>query len=251
LTRALQAASWGALAGAALLLGAAAGYLLPVPRRVTASIMAFGAGVLISALSFDLMDEAYRMGGFTATAAGFLGGATLYTGANWLLARRGARHRKRSGIQQPTEESTPGSGNALFVGALVDGIPESIAIGLSLVGGGRVSMSMVAAIFLSNLPEGLSAAAGMKKAGRSARFVFGLHGAVVVVSALSAFAGYALLGGVSAEVVAATIAIAAGGILAMLADTMVPEAFEDAHELTGILTVLGFLSAFLLGKSAG
>jgi ZIP family zinc transporter len=246
---ALEAASWGALAGAALLLGAAVGYLLPVPKRVTATIMAFGAGVLISALSFDLMDEAFRTGGFAATAAGFVGGAALYTGANWLLARRGAKHRKRSGEQQPSEEKNPGSGNALFVGALVDGIPESIAIGLSLVGGSQVSTSVVVAIFLSNLPEGLSAAAGMKKAGRSAGYVFGLHAAVVVVSAFAAFAGYALFGGVPGEVVAATTAIAAGGILAMLADTMMPEAFEDAHDFAGIVTVFGFLAAFLLGKS--
>jgi ZIP family zinc transporter len=84
--------------------------------------------VLISALSFDLMSETYRTGGFDSTAAGFLGGAALYTGANWLLARQAARHRKRSGDQQPSENQNPGSGMALFVGALIDGIPESIAI---------------------------------------------------------------------------------------------------------------------------
>src|SRR3954466_8903662 len=91
---AFEAAWWGFVAGAALLIGAAAGYLAPVPRRLTATIMAFGAGVLISALSFDLMDEAYRQGGFDSTAAGFIGGAAIYTAANWLLARRGAKHRK-------------------------------------------------------------------------------------------------------------------------------------------------------------
>src|SRR4051812_15425506 len=117
---ALVAAWWGFVAGAALLIGAACGYLAPVPRRVTAGIMAFGAGVLISALSFDLMDEAYRQGGFGSTASGFIGGAALYTAANWILARRGAKHRKRSGDQQPSEESAPGSGSALFVGALID-----------------------------------------------------------------------------------------------------------------------------------
>src|SRR4051812_36266710 len=156
---AFEAAWWGFVAGAALLIGAAAGYLAPVPRRLTAAIMAFGAGVLISALSFDLMDEAYRQGGFDSTAAGFIAGAAIYTAANWLLARRGAKHRKRSGNQQPSEEAAPGSGMALFIGAMIDGIPESIAIGLSLLGGGAVSVPTVAAIFLSNIPEGLSAAA--------------------------------------------------------------------------------------------
>jgi ZIP family zinc transporter len=207
---AFEAAWWGFVAGAALLIGAAAGYLAPVPRRLTATIMAFGAGVLISALSFDLMDEAYRQGGFDSTAAGFIGGAAIYTAANWLLARRGAKHRKRSGNEQPSEESAPGSGMALFIGAMIDGIPESIAIGLSVLGGGAVSVPTVAAIFLSNIPEGLSAAAGMRKAGRSAVYVFGLHAAVVGVSTLAALVGYTSFRDVSPDVVAATTAIAAG-----------------------------------------
>jgi ZIP family zinc transporter len=248
---ALEAGWWGFVAGAALLLGAAAGYLAPVPRRLTAAIMAFGSGVLISALAFDLMEEAYRTGGFDSTAVGFLGGAFLYTGANWLISRKGARHRKRSGGLQPTESDNPGSGSALFVGALIDGIPESIAIGLSLLGSRGVSVSTVTAIFLSNIPEGLSAAAGMRKAHRSARYVFGLHAGVVVVSALAAIAGYTLFRGVSREVVAATTAVAAGGILAMLSDTMMPEAYEEAREFAGLVTVCGFLAAFVLKKMGG
>jgi len=248
---ALEAGWWGFVAGAALLIGAATGYLARVAARVTAGIMAFGAGVLISALSFDLMDEAYRAGGFDSTAAGFLGGAALYTGANWILARRGARHRKRSGNQQPSEAEDPGSGSALFVGALIDGIPESIAIGLSLIGGHGVSIATVIAIFLSNIPEGLSAASGMRKAGRSARYVFGLHAAVVLVSALAAVAGYTLFRGVSSEIVAATTAVAAGGILAMLADTMMPEAYEETHDFAGLVTVAGFLAAFMLSRLGG
>jgi zinc transporter, ZIP family len=207
--------------------------------------------VLISALSFDLMSEAYRTGGFDSTAAGFLGGAALYTGANWLLARQGAGHRKRSGDQQPSENQNPGSGMALFVGALIDGIPESIAIGLSLLGGRGVSVATVAAIFLSNIPEGLSASAGMRKAGRSARYVFGLHGIVVLVSAVAAVAGFTVFRAVSAEFVAATTAVAAGGILAMLADTMMPEAYENARDFAGLVTVAGFLAAFMLNRLSG
>src|SRR5919202_6577654 len=103
MTKAIEAGFWGFVAGVALLLGAAAGYLAPVPRRVIAAIMGFGGGVLISALAFDLMDEAYRRGGFDAAAVGFLGGAIIYTAANWLLDRHGAKHRKRSGDQQPSE----------------------------------------------------------------------------------------------------------------------------------------------------
>ncbi len=246
----LQAGFWGLVAGAALLIGAMIGYKFAVPVRLVAAIMAFGSGVLISALSFELMDEAFKTGGFRATAVGFLGGALVYTLANWWLARSGARHRKRSG-GQPSEDEHGGSGSAIAVGALLDGIPESIVIGLSMLGGGKVSMVAVSAIFLSNVPEGLSSAAGMKKAGRSAAYIFGIWGAISLASGLAALAGFTLFEGVSPATVAATTAVAAGAILAMLADTMIPEAFADAHDFAGLITVAGFLAAFALTKMGG
>src|SRR4051812_44431593 len=141
----LQAGLWGLLAGGALVLGAAVGYFVRVPRRLVAGIMAFGSGVLISALSFELMEEAYTRGGFSATALGFVIGAAIYTAANMILARHGARHRKRSGDLQPSESEDAGSGAAIAVGALLDGIPESIVIGLSLLAGGVVSFVAVTA----------------------------------------------------------------------------------------------------------
>ena len=247
----LEAGFWGLLAGAALLLGAAVGYFARVPQRLIAAIMAFGSGVLISALSFELMDEAYRRGGFDSTAIGFLAGAAVYTLANWLLSRRGAKHRKRSGGLQPSEEEHGGSSLALAVGALLDGIPESIAIGLSMLAGGAVSWVTVAAIFLSNIPEGLSSSAGMKKAGRSARYIFGIWAGIAMVSGVAALIGFTLFRGASPNTVAATTAVAAGGILAMLVDTMIPEAFEQAHDFAGLIAVVGFLIAFALSKLGG
>ncbi|MGE5453405.1 MAG: ZIP family metal transporter [Acidobacteriota bacterium] len=251
ITPTMQAGLWGLLAGFALVLGAAVGYLVKVPPRWVAGIMAFGSGVLISALSFELMDEAFKRGGLNATAMGFLGGAAVYTGLNWWLAQRGAKHRKRSGDQQPSEEENAGSGLSIALGSLLDGVPESVVIGLSLLQGGAVSTVAVVAIFLSNVPEGLSGATGMKKAGRSALYVFALWGSIALASAAASVAGYALFDTASAELIAATTAVAAGAILAMLVDTMIPEAFHDAHDFAGLITVAGFLVAFALSRAFG
>ncbi|PWI13074.1 ZIP family zinc transporter [Streptomyces sp. Act143] len=249
----IQAGGWGLLAGAALLLGAVFGYMLRVPQKVIALVMAFGAGVLLSAVSFELIDEAYEQGGLAPAAVGTLAGALAYTAGNVWLARRGARHRKRSGHHpaqaQPSEEEHSGSGLALALGALLDGVPESAVIGVSLLDGGAVSMVTVAAVFISNVPEGLSSSAGMKKAGRSKGYVFGVWGAIAAASALSAVLGYTVVGGFSPAVVAAVTAVAAGAILAMIADTMIPEAFQEAHLAIGLVTVSGFLVSFALSHA--
>ena len=245
----LEAGLWGWLAGGALLIGALLGYYLSIPARLIAAVMAFGSGVLISALSFELMDEAYKEGGLVATASGFIAGAIIYTAANWILAQHGAKHRKRSGEQQADEASQNNENSAAIeIGALLDGIPESIVIGLSMLGGSKVSLVAVIAIFLSNIPEGMSSAAGMKTAGRSKLYIFGIWGGITLIAGIAAILGYAVFSSFSNEVIAATTAVAAGAILAMIADTMMPEAFETAHNWAGLITVIGFLSAFMLTK---
>lgn len=245
----LQAGAWGLLAGGALVIGAFIAWFVRVPQRVVASVMAFGAGVLISALSFDLVDEAEQLGGLSATALGFLVGAVAYVGANVLLARHGATHRKRSGDQQPSEEEQAGSGAAIAIGALLDGVPESVVLGVSLLAGEGVGLSVLAAIFISNLPEGLSSASGMKRSGRSARYVFGVWTAIAIASGIAGMVGAASLDGASPEIVAVITALAAGAILAMVADTMIPEAFERTHLYTGLIATVGFLAAFAIERA--
>lgn len=247
----LIAGLWGLLGGSALVLGALVGYFARLPQRLIAAVMAFGSGVLISALSFELMDEAFQRGGFDSTALGFISGATVYTLVNWFLSAQGAKHRKRSSKQQPAEADGSGSGLAIAAGALLDGIPESIVIGVSMLGGGAVSWVTVAAVFLSNVPEGLSSAAGMKQAGRSLKYIFGVWSAIAVASGIAALMGYVAFSHVSQEIIAATNAVAAGAILAMISDTMIPEAFEYTHNFAGLITVCGFLVAFILSKLGG
>ena len=247
----LEAGLWGLLGGGALVLGAAIAWRVPVSPGVVAGIMAFGAGVLISALAFDLVDEAERSGGLLPTALGFLGGAGVYVVANVVLAHRGARHRKRSGDQQAAEAKTQGSGAAIAVGALLDGVPESVVLGLSLLGGGGIGVAVLVAVFISNVPEGLSSAAGMKRAGRSARYVFGVWGGIALASGLAALLGNLLLRDASPATISVITAVAAGAILTMIADTMIPEAFERSGVYTGLIATIGFLTAFTVERLGG
>lgn len=254
---AIAAGFWGLVGGSALLLGAGVGWRVQLSPRLIAAVMAIGSGVLISAVAFDLMDEAFGQGGLLPVAIGFIGGALAYTAANVAISRHGARHRKRSGhaehARQPAADSKRASatGLAIAIGALLDGIPESVVIGVSLLDGRGVSTVTVAAVFLSNVPEGLSSAAGMKQAGRSAAYVFCVWGAIALASGIAALIGNVALAGAAPEAIAAVTAVAAGAILAMLVDTMIPEATEATHDYSGLIAAVGFLLAFALTKSGG
>ena len=237
----LEAAFWGFVGGFALIVGAVAGLRLAPSQRLVGLVMAFGAGVLISALTFELTDEAFRRGGADAVAFGLAAGALAFFAGDWLVDRRGGNHRKRSGGEQ-----AGGSAGAIVVGAMLDGIPESVAIGVSLIGCGGVGAAVVAAVFLSNVPESLSAATGLRRAGHSPRWILGLWLAVALISAFAAAIGYAVLGDSSPNLVGFIQAFAAGAILTMLADTMMPESFEHAGPYVGLVTVFGFAVAYLL-----
>jgi len=256
----LEAAWWGFVGGAALLVGALLGLYLKVGLRAIGLVMAFGAGVLISAVAFELTEEAYRSAGGTAAALGLAAGSLTFFTGDWLIDRRGGHRRKspvHGGVRAPETSAGSGattgaaasSGLALVLGALLDGIPESAAIGISLIGGGGVGVAMVAAVFLSNIPESMSATTGLKASGRSTGWILGLWALVVAASTAASVLGYGLLGGASAETVAFIQTFAAGAILTMLADTMLPEAVEHAGRLVGLLTVLGFAVAFFISAA--
>ncbi|MDQ3237618.1 MAG: ZIP family zinc transporter [Actinomycetota bacterium] len=230
------------MGGVSLLIGALVGVYAGVPRRAIAFIMAFGAGVLVSSVAFELMDEAYLTGGFDAAAIGFLSGSAVFFAADRIVSRGGGQRRKNPGDAQG------GSATAIVIGALLDGIPESAAIGISLLEGGGISTALVAAVFLSNVPEGLSSASGMKRVGRSTAHILGVWSAVTLASAVAALIGYLFLAGAPEDLVAGIQAFAAGAILTMLASTMMPEAYEEGGDVVGIVTSLGFLLAFVLSK---
>ncbi len=242
----LEATFWGFVGGVALLVGAAIGLFVHTSQRTIGLVMGFGAGVLISALAFGLTDEAFRRGGTDAVSVGLALGAIGFFVGDTIIDRRGGDHRKRSGGEQEG-----GAASAIVLGALMDGIPESVAIGVSLLGGGGVGVAVVVAVFLSNVPESLSAATGLQKAGHSRTWILGLWTLVAVVSAIAAGLGYQLLGNASPNLVGGIQAFAAGAILVMLADTMMPEGFEHGGKAVGLVTALGFALAFLLSTTGG
>jgi len=242
---ALIAAGSGVVAGSMLLVGAVIAWLFRVPPGVIASVTAFGAGVLISALAYELVAEAHADGGLVPTVLGFALGALIYVGAAALVDRRGGRLRIRAESSAPAQEGST-SGTALLIGALVDGIPESIVLGTTVAATDGLSLPIVLAIAISNLPEGLSSTAGMKAVGRSGGYVFGVWGSVVVVSGVAALLGFVLLQGASPVLIAFITTIAAGGILAMVCNTMIPTAFARDRAFTGLFATLGFLTAFTI-----
>jgi ZIP family zinc transporter len=232
----LQAGLWGWLAASSLLLGVAIGLLCKLPRKVVASIMAYGSGVLIAAICFEQLPDALRLGGHLATLGGmFCGGVVFVLASRWLERLQGSGQGALVGL-------------LIAAGAFLDGIPESLGLGLGLLDGGQVSLVMLAAIFLSNLPEGLASAASLRNEGRSRAWVFGLWGAIVLLSGLAAMAGPGLFAGLPDTWLAFVLGFSAGAVLCMLVDSMIPEAFAETHALTGLITLSGFMTALALDK---
>jgi ZIP family zinc transporter len=235
-----EAFGWGALGASALLIGALIAYLLSPTRGVIAVVMALGTGLLIGSVSFELIDEALKYQAVAWVAALVLGGAAVFTVGDWLLERRGGGDRKDA-----TGAQAEGSPLAIVLGSVLDGIPESFVLGLTVLQGG-VSVSLLSAVALSNLPEGMSSSSGLRQAGWPRNQVVAMWSVVVLVSGTAAAAGYAMLGPASGRTGALVQAFAAGALLAMLADTLLPQAYAVEGVLTGSLVVTGFAVSLAL-----
>lgn len=231
-----EAFFWGLVSTSSLVLGGLIGIALPIGKRPLGLIMAFGAGVLISAVAYELVFEAIKTGkGTGGPGLGLALGALTFFFADRIISNMGASDRKAI---------SPVAGSALVIpmllGIMLDGIPESLVIGLGILEGGTVSLAMLVAVFISNLPEAIAGTSGMRSSGWSSAKILALWVVIALFCSLATVGGYALFGSASPFVLAFVQAFAAGAILTMLANSMMPEAFEHGGTLAGLVTVLGF-----------
>jgi len=230
---AFNALFWGAFSSASLFLGAFLAGPLGKAHRLTGLIMGFGAGTLLSAVAYELVPES-NLGSGPGLAVGFGLGAVVYFVADHLIDKRGGAD--RVGID-PTAD---GSGMAMFLGALLDGIPEAFILGISLAAGGAISVAFITAVFISNIPQGLAGTVSLETAGYSSRTVWRMWTLLTIAAAITSLIGFLAGDHVAHQGVYAE-AFAAGAVLTMLADSMMPEAFEHGGRLVGLVTVLGYL----------
>lgn len=224
------ALGWGALAASSLVIGALLSLAREWPERLVGLVLAFGAGALISAVSFELAEDGVAIGGAGPVGIGFALGAVTYFVLDGLVERRG---------------SDPAS--ALALGAFLDGIPEQLVLGLGVAAGDEVSVGLLGAIFVSNLPEAIGSASEMRAHGRRKETILRLWIAVAVVCMLATVAGFAIADSLSGELEGGFNGFAAGALLVMLADSMIPEA-RKAGRVTGLATAFGFAVAAALSS---
>jgi ZIP family zinc transporter len=242
----IEAAFWGGLGASALLVGAIVAFVADVPKRIQGLVLAFGAGTLIGAVAYELFEEAVEISvSGIDVAIGFGVGATVfYLGSIGIDRLSPDASEAPGGMASKRDPRT--SGLALVLGAVLDGIPESVVLGLSLLGGQGVGIAVLAAVFISNVPEGLSASEDLADAGLQRMRILGVWVLVVAVSALAAAFGFGVLGKMGPHVIVLLDSFAAGAILAMLAESMIPEAYEQGGRAVGLATTFGFAVAAAL-----
>lgn len=244
---------WGAISASGIIVGALIGIFAPLPHRAIAATMAVAAGLLLAAATVELAAEAITMipslaGGFVALMIGAIG----FSWANSILSSVGAGDRKRCGecVIQPSETSNPGSGNAIALGTAMDAIPEALVLGLTLKTHGPEA-ALIAAIALGNLPEAISGSAGMQAAGRSVKWILGVWGTVAVSTVVLTGAGFWVAGSLSQSLTAALQLFGAGALIAMVTETIIPEAVHGTPKFSGTIVAAGFVALLLFGVLAG
>ncbi|MBU8809184.1 ZIP family metal transporter [Mycolicibacterium goodii] len=223
----LTALLWGLVAASSLLIGALAGAIRDWNGRFVGLVLGFGAGALISSISFELAEEGFRAGGAVAVALGLAIGAVVFYVADKAIDRMGGR----------------AAGMPLLLGALLDGIPEQAVLGIGIAGGAGVSIALVVAIFVSNLPESIGSASDMRKSGHPVRTIIGGWAAISALCAVATVGGYQLQTVAGAALQGGINGFAAGALLVMLVGSMIPEATQKARENAGLAAVLGFAVA--------
>ena len=237
---------FAAIASSALVLGGVLGAYWNAPKTVTGVLLAFASGALIAALCFELFPEAYELGGAWRAGLGLLAGGTTFVVANSLLDRYVAGNEEKH-QREKVKQGAGGVGFALLAAVTLDGIPENLALGVSLIEG--ASYTLLVAIFFSNLPESLVGAAAMREEGRSPRFAITIWVICAIVLGISVVLGRAALGGVDQDLLAVFLAFAGGAVLASLADTLMPEAFEHGRPWNSYATAIGFFVSFMLANA--
>jgi len=233
---------WGTLAASTLVIGALLAIAFHISLRTIGLIMGFGAGVLISAVAFDLVQEAAdKTSGNWPLVVGMATGCAVFAGGDWLIDRSGGSKRK-----DPVGAQKDGSALAIVLGSVLDGIPESMVIGLTIFEGGKVGTAYLIAVFISNLPESISSTAGLVTGGWKKARILWMWVAIALFSGLASLAGYGLFQHASPNTVAFVLTFAAGAILTMLADTMMPEGYEHGGKWVGVVTTVGFIIAFVI-----
>jgi zinc transporter, ZIP family len=236
-----EAFFWGMLGSVSLVLGAVVVAVNIPSARTLGLIMGFGSGVLISAVAFELVEEAASVAkGLGATTIGFFIGMGVFLLGDQAISTMGYRDRKKMNAVHSA------SGLAIVLGIVLDGVPESAVLGLTVLESGTIGVAVLAAVFLSNLPESIAATSGLRSSGWSWGSVYGLWTGIVLVSGIAAAVGYQLMSAATPAAFAFVLAFAGGAILSMLATTMMPEAYEYGGRLVGVTTTIGFAAAFAI-----
>jgi len=243
----IWAFGWGMAATSGVLVGAVLGLVTDFRHRTIAAIMSLGAGLLLSVASIQVASEALVLAGAVVAGSGIIAGAATFSMANAALAA--ARDRKRCGgcKAQPTEANEPGSGTAIALGTALDAVPEALVLGVTLRVGGP-DVALVAALALSNFPEALSGTAGMRLAARSSAYVVGLWGGIALGTAATTALAFNFLGNLGPNLTAIVLSYGAGALIAMAAETMIPEAFHNGPRYSGVLAAVGFAALILFSE---